>query len=261
MKKIFTFLIIGLPILIASATNEAEELSQQPITQKYILEQIHQQIKQASDTGATPDIDLVTQALNHTVATHPVHETTAAVLKSVISNPIMPDTCKEKLEWFELALSQHRLDQRIRQIAVNALDNRLQETKNAPDINILKLALKYSKDGDQLFNTILSSLNATVDAKSNIELLSLAFEYCHLGDELKTFAINKLTEILNTPITSEETPDSSWVKLAFKSIHICIGLWQIAVNHVTRVFQMAAANKTPLSPEWYSIGLRYLPRR
>lgn len=129
MKKIFTFLVVGLPILIASSIDEAEELSQHRVTRTYVLEQVHKQIKQASDTGAIPDIDLVIHALNQTVAPHPVHETAAAILKAVISNPIMPDTCKEKLEWFELALSQPRLDQSIRQIAVDALDNRLQATK------------------------------------------------------------------------------------------------------------------------------------
>lgn len=261
MKKIFTFLVIGLPLLIASSENSAEELAQQPaVNKRNVLELVHQQITLASDVGATPDIELVRQALNYTTAPHSLYESAAAALKAVISKPINNDADERTLEWFELALSQTRLDKSFGQISANSLCDILTATITTTNIKILKLALKYSKAGDQLSNIAVKSLTKSVDAKPDIELLSLAFEHSNSNDTLKQFAIKTLENILNHTITDETVLNPSWVKLAFKNTRICIGLWQIAVDHVTKVFQMAEKTKTPLSPEWYSIGLQCLPR-
>lgn len=256
MKKILTLLFIGLPILIASS----EGLLTPAITRRAVLEQVQQQIKLASDAGNTPDINLVRQALNYTATPQPLHEVATAELKVEISKPIMPDAEMSTLEWFELALSQPRLDKALRQIAINSLGSVLTATITSPNINILRLALKYSKAGDQLSNIAVKSLTEAADAKPDIELVALAFEYANSNDALKQFAIKTLENILNHAITDQIAPNPSWVRLAFKNSSVSVSLWQITVDHVTRVFQMSAKTKTPLSPEWCAIGLQYLPR-
>lgn len=258
MKKIFTLLAIGLPVFSASITDDAQ---QNTITKRGVLEGLHAQIKQVSDAAETPDIELVRLAFIYTPTSHPFFENLVASVKTVITRRITPETEQQILEWFELAL-QPRTEETLRQIATKTMIATL--TSGAqPSTNMLRLAFKFSKPGEQLHDDAISSLIKAINtSQSNpdIGLVTLAFEYYNLYDSLRRIAMDTVMAMLNRPLADGVIPDFNWAVLAFKNPGVGATLWPVAVDHVTRVFVMAERTKTPLSAEWYALGLKYMPR-